>query len=60
MENLNLNFNKSSDDVLTEAASYFADQGYSVLNQGFAEIVSSPRLATEYIEAQKKKKKKNI
>lgn len=51
MENLNLNFNKSSDDVLTEAASYFADQGYSVLNQGFAEIVSSPRLATEYIEA---------
>lgn len=51
MENLDLNFNKSSDEVLTEAAGYFADQGYSVLNQGFAEIVSSPRLSQEYIEA---------
>ena len=51
MENLDLNFNKSSDEVLTEAAGYFADQGYSVLNQGFAEIVSSPRLSKEYIEA---------
>ena len=34
MENLNLNLNKGADDVLTEAAGYFADQGYSVLNQG--------------------------
>ena len=51
MENLNLNLNKGADDVLTEAAGYFADQGYSVLNQGFAEIVSSPRLSKEYIEA---------
>ena len=50
MENLNLNLNKGADDVLTEAAGYFADQGYSVLNQGFAEIVSSPRLSKETYE----------
>lgn len=52
MENLDLNFNvKSSDAVLREAAEYFADQGYSVLNQGFAEIVSSPKLLNEYTSA---------
>lgn len=51
MDNLNLNLNKSSDDVLREAAEFFGDQGYSILNAGFAEIVSNPKLFAAYREA---------
>lgn len=52
MENLDLNFNsKSSDDVIRETAEFFADQGYSILNTGFTEIVSQPKLFNAYTEA---------
>jgi len=50
MENLNLT-NKNSDAVIRETAEFFADQGYSVLNSGFAEIVTNPKLFGAYKEA---------
>lgn len=43
--------NKNSSAVIHEAAEFFKSQGYSVLNNGFAEVVSDPRLKDSYIDA---------
>lgn len=46
----NLN-NKTCDAVIHEAAEFFKSQGYSVLNNGFGEIISDPRLLDGYKKA---------
>ena len=43
--------NKNSNAVIHEAAEFFKSQGYSVLNNGFAEVISDPRLKDSYIDA---------
>ena len=48
--NLNLN-QKNSNAVIHEAAEFFKSQGYSVLNNGFGEVISDPRLCNSYIDA---------
>ena len=48
--NLNLN-QKNSNAVIHEAAEFFKSQGYSVLNNGFGEVISDPRLCSSYIDA---------
>ena len=48
--NFNLN-DKNSNAVIHEAAAFFKEQGYSVLNNGFAEIASNPTLSKAYIDA---------
>ena len=48
--NFNLN-DKNSSAVIHEAAVFFQEQGYSVLNNGFAEIASNPTLSKAYIDA---------
>jgi hypothetical protein len=52
MDNLNLNLNsKTSNAVIHEAGEFFREQGYSVVGNGFGEVVGDPRLSQSYINA---------
>lgn len=52
MDNLNLNLNsKTSSAVIHEAGEFFREQGYSVVGNGFGEVVGDPRLSQSYINA---------
>lgn len=52
MDNLNLNLNsKTSSAVIHEASEFFREQGYSVVGNGFGEVVGDPRLSQSYINA---------
>lgn len=52
MDNLNLNLNsKTSNAVIHEASEFFREQGYSVVGNGFGEVVGDPRLSQSYINA---------